>query len=213
MPASRAQALQRGRAALELLAAAPLPAAWRREGWCLYRCPEGVRASARIAAFDFDKTLHFGGAAWWLSSAHIPGVLRRLHDDEGYKVVVFSNQHGPSRQRTQEGMHKAVQETLARFDSFATFCGLPLQMFVAAARADVDDPFRKPNIGMWELLASSPLCNGGVAPEPRASFYVGNAAGRKADGNDVDREFARRVGLEFRTEEWLVQPRAGGRGG
>ncbi|OLQ13812.1 hypothetical protein AK812_SmicGene2179 [Symbiodinium microadriaticum] len=35
------------------------------------------------------------------------------------------------------------------------------------------------------------------------SFYVGNSAGRKTDGNDVDRQFAERLGLKFFTEAFL----------
>eukprot|EP00747_Dinoflagellata_sp_TGD_P195919 gnl/TRDRNA2_/TRDRNA2_65306_c0_seq1.p1 gnl/TRDRNA2_/TRDRNA2_65306_c0~~gnl/TRDRNA2_/TRDRNA2_65306_c0_seq1.p1 ORF type:complete len:221 (-),score=36.89 gnl/TRDRNA2_/TRDRNA2_65306_c0_seq1:79-741(-) len=212
MPATTLKALARGRRALELLAAVELPAPWAREGMCLYRCPVGVAPSSRIAAFDFDKTLHFGGAAWRLSSAHVPARLRELHDLGGYKLVLFSNQHAAGRQRTPEDMDLHVRQTLARFDDFVEFCKLPMQIFVAVARGDVDDHFRKPNTGMWELLASSPHCNGGVPPDVGQSFYVGNAAGRLGDFSDVDIEFARRVGLEFRTEGWLTEASAvGGR--
>ena len=49
--------------------------------------------SARIAAFDFDKTLHFGGSAWRLTSAHVPALFKQLHEEHGYKIVIFSNQH------------------------------------------------------------------------------------------------------------------------
>nr|QDO16397.1 bifunctional polynucleotide phosphatase/kinase [Lingulodinium polyedra] len=197
-----ARALQRSRAGLEMLAAIRLPAPWLREGWCLYRCPVSVRPSARVAAFDFDKTLHFGGAAWRLSSVHVTARLRQLYD-AGYNVAIFSNQHAAGRQLTHDGMEKAVRETISRFDDFVSFCGLPLQVFIAVARGDVNDPFRKPNTGMWQLLATSPRCNGGTVPDARQSFYVGNSAGRSTDGNSVDIEFARRVGLEFRTEDWL----------
>ena len=51
-------------------------------------------------------------------------------------IVIFSNQHGPGRQRTQEAMRAEVRDIVARFDDFASFCGVPLQIFVAAARGD-----------------------------------------------------------------------------
>eukprot|EP00933_Yihiella_yeosuensis_P064706 TRINITY_DN68199_c0_g1_i1.p1 TRINITY_DN68199_c0_g1~~TRINITY_DN68199_c0_g1_i1.p1 ORF type:complete len:216 (+),score=36.94 TRINITY_DN68199_c0_g1_i1:47-694(+) len=200
--AGSARALQRSREALELISTLRLPSPWLREGWCLYRCPADVRPSAKIAGFDFDKTLHFGGPAWRLSSAHVPGRLRQLYEQDGYKVVVFSNQHAAGKQRTREGMRDAVRDTIIRFDEFAQFCGFPIQMFVAVARGDINDPFRKPNTRMWDLMAST-SCNGGVMPDPSQSFFVGNSAGRKTDGNDVDLQFAYRLGLEFRTEEWL----------
>mmetsp|Transcript_12471 Transcript_12471/g.23961 ORF Transcript_12471/g.23961 Transcript_12471/m.23961 type:complete len:203 (-) Transcript_12471:33-641(-) len=198
-----ARALQRSQAGLELLGAVRLPAPWRKRGWCLYRCPMDAPPSLRIAAFDFDKTLHFGGMAWRLSSAHVPARLQQLHE-EGFKVVVFSNQHAAGRQRTLDGMARAVHETIDKFEDFSRFCGVPMQIYVAIARGDVDDPFRKPNVGMWELLCSEAACNGGIVPDARQSFYCGNSAGRSSDGNDVDWEFALRSGLEFRTENWLA---------
>ncbi|CAE8678073.1 unnamed protein product, partial [Polarella glacialis] len=157
----------------------------------------GVYTAARA------MTLHFGGSAWRLSSAHIPPKLRQLYEQDGYKVVIFSNQHGAGKQKTPERMRDTVLETITRFEEFASFCGFPLQMFIAAARGDVNDPFRKPCTGMWDLMASCPDCNGGIQPDASQSFYVGNSAGRLTDGNDVDRDFARRVGVDFHTEDWL----------
>ncbi|CAE7590313.1 ZDP [Symbiodinium natans] len=187
--------------ALKLFTQVPARPPWYKEGWCLFRS-EDAAEGARVAAFDFDKTLHHGGMAWRLSSAHIPGRLRQLHE-EGYRIVIFSNQHGPGRQRTREAMQAEVRDITARFDDFASFCRVPLQIFVAAARGDVGDAFRKPNIGMWELLCSS-RCSRGTLPDPALSFYVGNSAGRKTDGNDVDRQFAQRLGLKFYTEAFLT---------
>eukprot|EP00929_Paragymnodinium_shiwhaense_P061347 TRINITY_DN30632_c0_g1_i2.p1 TRINITY_DN30632_c0_g1~~TRINITY_DN30632_c0_g1_i2.p1 ORF type:complete len:205 (-),score=52.97 TRINITY_DN30632_c0_g1_i2:408-1022(-) len=197
----RGAALQRSAASLKLLEALKLPEPWRHEGWCLYRNVRGQTASPRVAAFDFDKTLHFGGAAWHLSSAHIPRRLQQLHK-EGHRIAVFSNQHAAGRQRTMEAMEAAVFQTLGRFDAFAEFCNVPMDMFIAAARGDIDDPHRKPNTGMWQLLCSA-NCSVGVMPDAQQSFYVGNAAGRFADNSNADREFARRAGLDFRTEDWL----------
>eukprot|EP00928_Gymnodinium_smaydae_P090524 TRINITY_DN74312_c0_g1_i1.p1 TRINITY_DN74312_c0_g1~~TRINITY_DN74312_c0_g1_i1.p1 ORF type:complete len:220 (+),score=40.22 TRINITY_DN74312_c0_g1_i1:122-781(+) len=204
-PGAVSKAIQRGRESLLLFGASPLPSPWLRHDWCLHRPVPAklVPRTPRIAAFDFDKTLHFGGgAAWRLSSAHVPARLRHLHEVEGYRLVVFSNQHAAGRQRTQELMDKHVAETVARFDDFVAFCGLPIEIFIAAARGDIGDKYRKPETGMWDLLCSKTL-PGAPAPDPGQSFYVGNAAGRPTDFSNADREFANRAGLTFHTEEWL----------
>ncbi|CAJ1370902.1 unnamed protein product [Effrenium voratum] len=187
--------LQKSQGAMKLFAALDLPSPWKRQGWCLYRCLPAP--AAKVAGFDFDKTLHFGGTAWKLSSVHIPEKLKRLQQD-GYTVVIFSNQHGPGRQRTLEGMRKEVEDIVRRFEDFRAFCGMELHMFVAVARGDIDDPFRKPNTGMWDLMSS--LCS---SPKVRHSFYVGNSAGRLGDDSAVDRGFAKRLGMTFYSEDWL----------
>ena len=65
---------------------------------------------------------------------------------------------------------------------------------VAATGYDV---FRKPNVGAWELLF------GGMAGavDLEKSFYVGDAAGRRADFDDCDMKFARSIGVRFETPE------------
>mmetsp|Transcript_44441 Transcript_44441/g.92878 ORF Transcript_44441/g.92878 Transcript_44441/m.92878 type:complete len:216 (-) Transcript_44441:19-666(-) len=202
--------LQRAQEALKLFSEVSLRKPWNREGWCLYRSTEAAEGS-RIAAFDFDKTLHHGGSAWKLSAMHVPTRLRELQQ-QGYRIVIFSNQHGPGRQRTREAMQAEVRDITDRFDDFASFCGMPLQIFVAAARGDVGDVFRKPGPGMWQLLCSA-QCSVGAPPDPAQSFYVGNSAGRKTDGNDVDRKFAEGLGLKFYTEAFLkADPRTRGEG-
>mmetsp|Transcript_5801 Transcript_5801/g.10410 ORF Transcript_5801/g.10410 Transcript_5801/m.10410 type:complete len:208 (+) Transcript_5801:126-749(+) len=198
-PSGSKRALLRSQEALRLLSRVPLPHPWQREGWCLFRSPDMV-PGVKIAAFDFDKTLHYGGSAWKLSSSHVPGKFKELCS-RGYKIVIFSNQHGPGRQKTPEAMVAEVTDIISRFDDFACFCEVPVQIFVAAARGDVGDPFRKPGTAMWDLLTSR--CNGGIVPDVLQSFYVGNSAGRRADGNDVDRAFAERLGLPFYTEAFL----------
>ncbi|CAJ1366682.1 unnamed protein product [Effrenium voratum] len=201
MPGSTARSarvLQKSQGAMKLFAALDLPSPWKRQGWCLYRCLPAP--AAKVAGFDFDKTLHFGGTAWKLSSVHIPEKLKRLQQD-GYTVVIFSNQHGPGRQRTLEGMRKEVEDIVRRFEDFRAFCGMELHMFVAVARGDIDDPFRKPNTGMWDLMSS--LCS---SPKVRHSFYVGNSAGRLGDDSAVDRGFAKRLGMTFYSEDTTAVP-------
>ena len=96
-------------------------------------------------------------------------------------------------------MKAEVEDVLKTFDEFHAFVGVDLHIFLATARGDINDPFRKPNTGMWELFSS-------LSDRPfdlGQSFFVGNSAGRKGDPSSVDADFARRVGLAFYTEDWL----------
>eukprot|EP00931_Biecheleriopsis_adriatica_P047176 TRINITY_DN27166_c0_g1_i2.p1 TRINITY_DN27166_c0_g1~~TRINITY_DN27166_c0_g1_i2.p1 ORF type:complete len:149 (+),score=21.63 TRINITY_DN27166_c0_g1_i2:42-449(+) len=105
---SALRSLQRSRDALQLLAALKLPAPWQRHDWCLFCCRGKPPSSAKVAGFDFDKTLHFGGPAWRLSSAHIPSRLKQL-DREGGGVGGGSSserqQVGDRRPETRGGSH------------------------------------------------------------------------------------------------------------
>ena len=82
--------------------------------------------------------------------------------------------------------------------------GLPFQIFVATCKAKEKDAFRKPETGMWEELGRR---NGGIKPQQEKSFFVGDAAGRKKDHSDTDKEFAKAAGLKFFTEdEFFLKP-------
>lgn len=99
--------------------------------------------------------------------------------------------------------------------------GLPMRVLAATAK----DQYRKPGIGLYELLhnlyeakgleigtcyitarfdishalshAAAFFCTKDV----ENSFYVGDAAGRAGDHNDTDRKFAVNAGLTFYTPE------------
>lgn len=62
------------------------------------------------------------------------------------------------------------------------------------------DIFRKPECGMWyELMADAESM--GLQVDLERSFFVGDAAGRKNDFSDSDREFAKTLDLQFFTPE------------
>ena len=71
---------------------------------------------------------------------------------------------------------------LALLSCFFASCNsgqaVPMQMFVAVSRGDVQDSYRKPNTGMWSLMASS-RCNGGLASN------LGNISERVLRGNRI----------------------------
>lgn len=77
--------------------------------------------------------------------------------------------------------------------------------------ATEDDCYRKPNTGMWDVLERSSWGSAlfvaidstlKVLTTDRAvSFYCGDAAGRKEDFSNSDKEFAKHAGLLFKTPE------------
>ncbi|KAJ9105946.1 hypothetical protein QFC19_003280 [Naganishia cerealis] len=66
--------------------------------------------------------------------------------------------------------------------------------------ATAKDEYRKPGIGLYELLLNL-YESKGLEIDIENSFYVGDAAGRAGDHNDTDRKFAVNAGLTFYTPE------------
>jgi bifunctional polynucleotide phosphatase/kinase len=168
-----------------------------------------LKGSSKIAAFDMDDTLirpkskakfPKSRADWQWCGEYIPKKLKSLYED-GFKIVIFTNQAGISKGHTRKADIKGKIEDLS------TRLQIPLQAFIASA----DDGWRKPSSRMWDLFVRE--YNGGVEVDREVSFYCGDAAGRpKAwDGNSKtkkdfscsDRKFARNIGLPFVTPEQL----------
>lgn len=75
----------------------------------------------------------------------------------------------------------------------------------AAPPVKKHDPFRKPETGMWFELLKDVEEKHGCQVDLEKSFYVGDAAGRKNDFSDSDREMAKALKLKFFTpEEFFV---------
>eukprot|EP01116_Phalansterium_solitarium_P019492 TRINITY_DN5461_c0_g1_i2.p2 TRINITY_DN5461_c0_g1~~TRINITY_DN5461_c0_g1_i2.p2 ORF type:complete len:232 (+),score=10.17 TRINITY_DN5461_c0_g1_i2:46-696(+) len=182
------------------------PVGWKWNDTLLYWESANVRHSSKIASFDFDgclaKTSLFkkGPDAWSLMFPTIPTKLRALHND-GYKIVIFTNQSDIGKMAKPETRAKAIAEKTGRLGAFAKQLGIPMQIFVATSKASDPDEYRKPAVGMWHYLTSS--ANGGLSVDLAASFFVGDAAGRAKDHGDSDKVFAQNVGVLFHTEEYF----------
>jgi bifunctional polynucleotide phosphatase/kinase len=179
----------------------------------------------KIAAFDLDSTLittssgkkHSSGATdwkWW--DAQVPTRLRELYHEQGYRVVVLSNQAGltlhvdPNYKGPKGGTAKRVSEFKQKCNAILSNLDLPTTIYAATER----DLYRKPRIGMWKEL-----CEDYDIPEDAIdlenSFFVGDAGGRIAglakgetsavavakDFSCSDRNLAHNVGIEYKTPE------------
>ncbi|KAK3933379.1 Bifunctional polynucleotide phosphatase/kinase [Frankliniella fusca] len=170
----------------------------------VYEC-QGTSPSRKIAAYDMDGTLILTKSGkvfpqypddWKIIWPEIPLKLQKLHQD-GYKIVIFTNQAGISRGKT------TAKEIQQKIEKIIAALKVPMQAFVATG----DTIFRKPAPGMWDILLKE--WNGGLDVDMATSFYCGDAAGRpenwapkkKKDFSPSDRLFAKNLGLRFFTPE------------
>ncbi|XP_015921258.1 uncharacterized protein F21D5.5 [Parasteatoda tepidariorum] len=167
--------------------------------------PAGIKGQNKVAAFDLDHTIITTQSGrvfptstddWKIFYAEIPGRIKKLHN-EGYKIVIFTNQKGISRGKTSApDFKKKIQRIVQKL-------GVPIQALVSTGHGK----YRKPNTGMWDYLLQK--CNQGISIDVKSSIYVGDAAGRpdnwapkkKKDFSCADRLFALNVGLQFYTPE------------
>ncbi|KAK4989687.1 DNA kinase/phosphatase Pnk1 [Elasticomyces elasticus] len=171
---------------------------------------------AKVAAFDFDSTLITSASGkkfsrdatdwkWWCGT--VPATLKKLNE-EGYTIVVISNQGGISL-RSDPKSAKSDQKSLANFkgkvNAVFSQLDLPISLYAATAR----DIYRKPRTGMWERLLKDHHLLNPDAIDLAQCLFVGDAGGRSGHttGNVAkdhacsDRDFAANVGIVFRTPE------------
>ncbi|GJM93207.1 hypothetical protein PR202_ga09751 [Eleusine coracana subsp. coracana] len=140
---------------------ATLPAHWKVFDTVIFREKEdGLHASAKIAAFDFDGCLaktsvrRSGADEWSLMHKSIPVKLQKLYYD-GYKLVIFTNESNIERWKNKRQV--AVDSKVGRLDQFVERVKVPIQVFIACGlgkgKGTPDDQYRKPNPGMWWLMA------------------------------------------------------------
>ncbi|APA12430.1 hypothetical protein sscle_09g072000 [Sclerotinia sclerotiorum 1980 UF-70] len=166
----------------------------------------------KVAAFDFDSTLiqtssgkkHSRNAQdwkWWHPS--VPGTLRKIYLEDGFRVVVISNQAGISLKTDPKSPKARLAEFKTKVSAVFNHLNIPVSIYAATE----NDIYRKPRTGMWnELLEDFDIHLPGDL-NLRESIFVGDAAGRHArngkskDFACSDRNFAENVGIKFYTPE------------
>ncbi|KAJ2778579.1 DNA kinase/phosphatase Pnk1 [Coemansia interrupta] len=166
--------------------------------------------STKFAAFDLDKTLievrgHWkfpkDANDWRFFHPQVPQVLQRMYN-QGYKIVIISNQAGLRPAKGSTELTKTAKEFRRKIDNIAKQFDFPFTILAATGR----NYMRKPSPGMWFMAE---MDNGGVEVDRKASFFVGDAAGRPAgwkqgaleDFSDSDLAFALNAGVPFYTPE------------
>lgn len=187
-----------------------LPPKWKAFQTVIFLGQEdGLEASEKIAAFDFDGCLvrtsvrKVGADAWSLHYSSIPEKLQSYYN-KGYKLVIFTNESNIDRWKNSR--QKAIDSKLGRLEGFIKRVKVPMQVFVACGIEGTGDSFRKPKSGMWRLMERH--FNSGIVIDMEQSFYVGDAAGRINDHSDADIGFAKDVGLRFLLPEDFFAPEA-----
>jgi bifunctional polynucleotide phosphatase/kinase len=138
----------------------------------------------KMASFDYDWTLvnPKGGKIfpssiddWQWLYPNIPTIIKQYHDD-GYMIVVFSNQSKPWK-------YEQIQMVMKELN-------IPLFIVIAT-----DKKLYKPNIKLFDSFVNGSLIN------KEQSFYVGDALGRKTDFSDSDKVFAENIGIKCYSPE------------
>ncbi|KAF6824426.1 bifunctional polynucleotide phosphatase/kinase [Colletotrichum plurivorum] len=178
--------------------------------------PTESNKRTKVAAFDLDSTLittasgkkHANDGTdwkWWHSS--VPGRLREMYNDEGYRIVVLSNQaglvlHPDPKAKAPKALSKdRVSAFKQKVNAVLTQLDIPTSVYAATEK----DLYRKPRPGMWNELCDDYDLTDDV--DLSQSVFIGDAGGRTAtakaaeDFSCSDRNFAHNVGIEYKTPE------------
>jgi DNA 3'-phosphatase len=173
------------------------------------KCPEGD-AKLKVAFFDADSTIRVSksGAVTADSATDVnvlPFAARELArlSREGYVIAVVSNQGGVG---SGHQTFATAEQALALAISKLAVLGGPVHYFDFAEKYD---HYRKPEIGMAELLDTKLETKCGAGFDRATSFMVGDSGykknvdgphpdGRPADDfSNSDRLFAENLGVPF----------------
>ncbi|KAL5017466.1 hypothetical protein ScPMuIL_007055 [Solemya velum] len=166
---------------------------------------DSLKGATKVAGFDIDFTViktasgrkfAIGSNDWEFWDESVPGKLRNL-DEDGYRIIFFTNQAGIEKQKvTPDVVKRKIEAIIADLN-------IPVLVFISAGT----NQYRKPSTFMWDYFVEN--CNNGQKLDLSKSVYVGDAAGRaKAwepgkpkDFSCSDRMFATNIGIDFHTPE------------
>jgi len=151
----------------------------------------GILTTENIAGFDLDWTLVRPIRGLFPKGPDDKALLpNRLHilsqaKEKGYTIVIFTNQKSTTENKLQLNFAR-VKNCIEMLDD------IPIILLMSVS----DDIYRKPNIGMWQILKQ-------LIPSVKSGFYCGDAAGRLQDFSDSDKMFAQNIGLPFYLPEQI----------
>lgn len=114
-----------------------------------------------------------------------------------FAIIIFTNQLGVGLDITES----RKRDFQRKIEALSSHIKIPFTLFAALG----EDSYRKPNVGMWNLLLEHLPKN----IDLKESFFVGDAAGRlkgwkrgkTADHSNADKVFACNIGITFHTPE------------
>jgi bifunctional polynucleotide phosphatase/kinase len=142
------------------------------------------RFRKKIAAFDYDHTLvmpkdgrrfpkDVEDYMWLLPN--VPDIVKSFYDN-GFMIIIFTNQ-------SKAWKVDQIQAAMSKLN-------IPLTIVIALDKEDY-----KPNPILFSTVV------GEKKYDKKASFFVGDALGRKGDWSDSDAKFAEAIGISTRTPE------------
>jgi len=167
---------------------------------------------SKAASFDLDGTLLHWRIAGWPSkfehyelwNASVITKIRSLYDNDGYKLIIFTNQ-GAIRSALSGKKANFVKSLL---EWLISEINRPVHVLMSC---DKKKGFHKPNPGMWDMCEQH--CNGGQPFSIHESFFVGDSVIGDGDAQGgVDERFAQNVGasrkgtLQFYSPERYFGP-------
>ena len=127
--------------------------------------------SPYVAAFDLDGTLiktNPGHDTWMHWHPCVPHKIKTTSLC-GYRIVIFTNQGGISHGKPTVHQFQAKVDAVVK-----TFETCPVTLLASIN----DDEYRKPRTKMWKYFLEQ---KNNCIIDKAESFYIGDAAGRKAE--------------------------------
>lgn len=176
----------------------------------ILRTVRGEDSRQKVAGIDLDGTLTVWRTNGWPSklddyelwNSKLIAKLRSLYDEDGYKLVIFTNQ-GAIRKA-----HNGKKATLVKhvIDWIAQLVNRPIHA-VLSTKSPKNDPtntFHKPTDKMWGIAIR--LLNQGQAFDISQSFFVGDSADVNDAQGGVDFRFAKAVSKKYGSELTFYEP-------
>lgn len=157
---------------------------------------DGLTTKGNIVGFDLDGTIVKPQRTKFprsiednvLMSNRIDILKQFTNIDKSNTLVIFTNQKSHNNQKQLFNYQRVNHAITLLLDH-----GIPLVCLMSTS----DDEYRKPNIGMWEILTK--------ILKIETAFYCGDAAGRANDFSDSDLKFAENIGIKFYTPEEIFR--------
>lgn len=144
---------------------------------------------SKLASFDLDNTIIKTKSGkvfpenqetdWIFNYTNVKQKLNELYNNN-FCIIIITNQKNL----------KDIKGWCLKIKKIIEEVNVPMKIYASI----VDDIYRKPNTGFWNLIKNNNI-------NMTESFYCGDAIGRESDFNDTDYKFALNCNLNFKAPE------------